>query len=201
MPIIKEVTLYSFSELSDKVKEQVINSIRYSESYLDWEWYDCSIDDFTTILESIGFNNVKIGFRGFWSQGDGAHFTGSYQYKAGALAKVKKEYPEYEALHRFAKELQELESKDFYAIQFKISHSGHYQHENCTSFDFEDVRNNYGYTNKGFNERGYTEACRSFMQEIYASLEKEYNWLNEDDQIIDFIISNEFLYNEDGSIA
>lgn len=201
MTITKEITLYSFDELSDKAKEKAINKIRYSESYLDWNWYDYTIEDFTNILETIGFNDVKIGFSVFYSQGGGAHFTGSYRYKAGALAHVKKEYPKYEALHTFAKELQELESKDFYSIRFKISHNGHYQHENCTSFDFEDIRNNYGYTNQGFNEDGYMEACRSFMQEIYSSLKKEYDYLMEDEQIIDFINNHEFLYNEFGGIA
>jgi len=199
MPIITTKTLYQFDELSDNAKLKTIESVRNNPHYLDDQWYDYLIDDFIEILESIGFYNVEIRFTGFGSQGDGAHFTGSYRYKAGALAKVKKEYPEYTALHDLAKTLQELESKDFYAIQFKITHRGHYSHENCTSFDFEDNRESYGYTRKGFNEDGYTEACRSFMQEIYNSLEEAYNWYHEEDQIIEHIQANELLFNVDGT--
>jgi len=199
MPIITTKTLYQFDELSDNAKLKTIESVRNNPHYLDHEWYDYAIDDFKTMLESIGFYNVEIRFTGFGSQGDGAHFTGSYQYKNGSLAKVKKEYPAYTALHDLAKALQDLESKDFYAIRFKITHQGHYSHAYCTSFDFEDNREIYGYTRKGFNEDGYTEACRSFMQEIHNSLEKEYNWYREEDQIIEHIQANELLFNVDGT--
>jgi len=199
MPITKTTTLYSFDELSENAKLKAVENMRNNPHYIDYEWYDCSIDDFKTMLELIGFYNVKIGFTGFCCQGDGAHFTGSYRYKAGALAKVKKEYSTYIELHDLAKTLQELESKDFYSIRFKITHQGHYSHAYCTSFDFEDTREDYGYTRKGFNEDGYTEACRSFMQEIYQSLEKEYNWIHEAEQVMEHIQANELLFNEDGT--
>lgn len=199
MPIIKTTTFYQFDELSDNAKLKAIESVRDNPYYLDHEWYDYVIDDFKTMLGLIGFYNVEIGFTGFCCQGDGAQFTGSYSYKAGALAKVKKEYPKYTALHDLTKALQDLESKDFYSIRFKISHFGRYSHENCTNFDFEDKRENYGYTRNGFDEDGYIEVCRSFMQEIYNSLEKEYNWLHEAGQVMEHIQANEFLFNEAGT--
>lgn len=156
-------------------------------------WYESTLESMKEALELIGFNDVKIGFSGFWSQGDGANFTGSYSYQKGAYKRALKEYPQWGELHRLAKELQALESKDFYSISFKISHRGHYSHENCNTFEFEDCRHHYGWARDSFDESPYIEACRSFMQDIYSHLEKEYDYfrsweyVKEDPEAWDFI--------------
>ncbi len=165
-----------FSKLTEEQQKDFFDHNQEKFDVCEY-WYDGCIEDMQVALESIGFNDVKIGFSGFWSQGDGAHFTGSYSYKKGALKQALKDYSQWGELHTLAKELQALESKDFYAITFKISHRGHYQHENCTSFEFEDTRHNYGWTSDKFDEQPYIQACREFMQHIYQSLEKEYDYL------------------------
>ena len=94
------------------------------------------------------------------------------------MAKVKKEFPKWSELHQFAQELQELQRKCFYSMYMRITHSGYYQHENCTSFDFQDNRNQYGDCSSDFDENEWKECCRSFMQHIYSELEKEYNHIS-----------------------
>lgn len=194
-------TCYSFSELSEDQKRSYIEKRPQEFEPYDG-WFESTIEANKYALEMVGFSDVKIGFSGFWSQGDGAHFAGNYRYKKGALALVKKEYPQWDDLHLLVKELQELEKKYFYSIRFSISHSGHYQHENCTSFDFEDVRNNHGYTNPNFEEKPFKDACRSFMQDIYYSLQKEYEYLSsveyilENSDLFDYIEISEYEYEQ-----
>ena len=64
-----------FNELSDKIKEKVLD--KYRDINVDHEWYDFTVDNLQKELEDeYGFSNVKISFSGFASQGDGASFTG-----------------------------------------------------------------------------------------------------------------------------
>lgn len=199
MPIVK--TFYSFTELSEDQKRAYIEANSEKFSPHD-DWFESTIENTEEALKLIGFYNVGIAFSGFSSQGDGAQFTGKYRYKKGALAKVKKEYPEWDDLHRLVKELQELERKYFYSIRFTISHSGHYSHENCTSFDFEDIRNNHGDTNPDFEEQPFKNCCRSFMQDIYQWLKKEYEYLSsvecilENSDLFDYIELSEYEYKQ-----
>ncbi len=161
-----------FSALTEEQQKDLYDNNPSKFSVADDFWFESSIDSFVEALEFIGFSGVKVGFSGFWSQGDGAHFTGSYSYKKGALAAVKKEYPNYTALHSLAESLQKLQAKHFYSIEFTIKHNGRYSHELSTIFDFEDTRHNYGWVSETFDENPWKDACRGFMQDIYSSLEK-----------------------------
>jgi|26BtaG_2_1085354.scaffolds.fasta_scaffold36361_1 hypothetical protein len=180
MPLTR--TFYKFSELS-KSEQKAYFEANQEKFALTEDWYWCTIENIKEALERIGFSKVNINFSGFWSQGDGAHFTGNYVYKKGALASIKKEYPEWEELHQLAERLQRLSQQDFYSITFKVSHSGHYQHENCTVFDFEDSRNTYGWVSENFTESLWIIACKEFMKHIYKILENEYDYQSSWDNI------------------
>ncbi len=66
---------YTFDELSPEAKKNAIEKNRdYDiESY---DWWESIIEGFTEDLEEIGMTNVDCQFSGFYSQGDGASFTG-----------------------------------------------------------------------------------------------------------------------------
>jgi hypothetical protein len=77
-------TVYTFRELIEASEDPESNvSSRAVDRARDWlsegaamfDWYEFSIDDWTTALEQVGFTDAKINFSGFWSQGDGASFT------------------------------------------------------------------------------------------------------------------------------
>ncbi len=165
-----------FSKLTEEQQKDFFDHNQTKFDVPD-DWDECLIDDITAALECIGFGGVKVGFRGFWSQGDGANFTGCYSYKKGALKAVTKEHPWLTTIHELAKELQALESKNFYKIGFKITHSGRYAHENSNTFEFWDDRSNYGYVSHSFDDSPWIAACRGCMQDIYNLLEKEYDYL------------------------
>ena len=68
--------VYTFEELPENIQDELIAKEQELVAD-DWDYfysYDI-IDDWEEKLESQGFNNPKINYRGFWSQGDSASFT------------------------------------------------------------------------------------------------------------------------------
>jgi len=66
---------YTFDELSPEAKKNAIDRNRYYniESY---DWWEPIIEGFTEEMEAIGMADIDCQFSGFYSQGDGASFTG-----------------------------------------------------------------------------------------------------------------------------
>lgn len=102
-------------------KEELIDKHR------DWnvehsDWYDCVYSGFIEDMKAIGIDATKMYFSGFWSQGDGACFEGSvedWDLFLGSLGYTDKVLTQHAMDH----------------FRFSVKHSGHYYHENCTSFD------------------------------------------------------------------
>lgn len=177
---MKTIVQKFFSDYTDDQKAEAKAFFnRHFEKFVPHdEWYECTIGDIVCALECIGFSDVKVYFSGFCSQGDGAQFVGNYRYKKGGLAKVKKDYPQWTDLHDLAQALQTAEAKHFYNIRARIRSSGHYSHEYCTAFDFEDIRHNHGWVSEHFEESDFIDPMRSFMRAIYRMLEQEYDYLS-----------------------
>jgi hypothetical protein len=66
---------YTFDELSPEAKKHAMDSNRdyNTESY---DWWEPIIEGFTEEMEAIGMADIDCQFSGFYSQGDGASFTG-----------------------------------------------------------------------------------------------------------------------------
>lgn len=140
------------------------------------EFAEPVIEDFKELCAIIGIDVDNVYFSGFWSQGDGAMFTGSFYHKAGSVKAIKKFCPKDKELHRIAIELSKAQKKHFYSISGTIKHRGHYYHENCASFDFDDTRHNYGWTNSSFDENDFEQPLKELMQWLYSSLERSYEY-------------------------
>ena len=66
---------YTFDELSPEAKKHAIDSNR--DYHIDsHNWWDPIIEGFTEEIEAIGMTDIHCAFSGFYSQGDGASFTG-----------------------------------------------------------------------------------------------------------------------------
>lgn len=63
----------TFNQLADRAKETARND--YRTDGLDYQWWDCTYEEWTAELKDMGFDGINIAFTGFWSQGDGASFT------------------------------------------------------------------------------------------------------------------------------
>ncbi len=194
-----------FSDHTPEVQALILTK---NADYLtgDESWHDGIIEMFKEKLKMIGFfdgysQKLDIHYRGFWNQGDGAQFVGSWNYEKGSLAKVKAEFPQDEDLHNFAEKLMNLARKYQYNMPFSIKSQGHYQHHNCTSFNF-DYAGNYNSTMvEGDVEDEVVEACRDYMQHIYKTLESEYEQQQEESFLRNYFNDSDTEFEADGSIA
>lgn len=214
MPETKEYTIYTFEELSDDAKEKAREWFRqyvFTDSN-DWEHV---YEDAATVGELIGIDlrqrrvetiggsiryEPAIFFSGFWSQGDGACFEGDYTYKKGALKALKAhiggESEGDRTLLNIAERLQRLQRKNFYRLEARMKHSGHYYHSGCMSVDvsLKDVDHW-----PDDSEIELKTCMRDFADWIYRQLEKEQEYQSSDEQVDENIKINEYTFDEDGN--
>jgi len=209
---MREITikLYQYDELTDDAKEK---ARQWYRTHFDFSFeQEAIIEDAKEIAALMGLNidkvyysglmglNIdKVYYSGFWSQGDGASFTGHYKYRKGALKAVKDYAPLDKELHRIAQELQNIQSKYFYKISCDITQSGNYQHENTMRFDFR-LNWEYLYTTMAF-EADISEALRDFARWIYNTLKNAYETQTEDEEVEESIRANEYEFTENGERA
>ena len=158
------------------------------------EWWDCTYEDAKTIAAIMGIEIDKINFTGFWCQGDGAQFTGSYSYAKGSIKKVKEFAPVDEILHGIVKDLTAFQKRFFYTVTATIESSGSYSHEYCTRIQVEDQHGEL----KSEDDEELSAILRRYMKWIYRQLETEYDYQNADEQVDENILCNEYQFTEDG---
>ena len=197
---VAEIELYTFDELPEPAKEHAREW--YRTKCLDYDWWDCVYGDAKTIAGKMGIDIDNIYFSGFWSQGDGASFTGSYRYAKGALKSVKEYAPEDEELHRIAGGLQSIQKRYFYSLRASITNgagSNYYSHNGTMHIEAWDARRS-GYADVGNAEGELADLMRSFSDWIYQQLREEYEFLVSNEQVDEAICANEYEFTEDGSI-
>lgn len=169
---------------------------------IECDWQECVLEDAKEIGEMLGIDFAMKGkepaiwYRGFWSQGDGACFEGTWRYSAGCVKAVKDYAPQDTELHRIAKELRDASRKVFYTARAVVRHCGYYYHEGCTSIDVEAEKGDVSAV-----EDDIADALRDFMCWIYRSLEKEWRYQNSDECVAENILANEYDFEADGSIV
>jgi len=205
MPTTKEITVYKFSELSESVKKKVLERYRENIEF----FHDFVIDDARVMLGMFGFSNVKIEFSGFWSQGDGACFTGGFDSSTFGFDKVVEYAPQDKGIVRVAEGFKGVCS-EYSSVRFslyKISH--HYSHHNTigiTDVDFCDLKTGEGvydfFNDKQVKEWKYLQKLsQDLMQWIYKRLEEEWEYQTSDEQILEQLNDGGQEYLEDGSVA
>lgn len=184
------VHMYQFKELDDKAKEAARKWFR--KDYPDHGWWDCIYNDAKEIAKYFGVEIDKIGFSGFWSQGDGAYFTGQFRgIDLNTLDALKESYPTEEHLHSLLRRLLRMHHPDESWIS--IDASGRYSHSATMTFDDYDD----SYTRETLEE--IMKCLRSFADWIYARLEKEHKYLTSDECVDESIIANEYWFLVDGT--
>jgi hypothetical protein len=195
---MKTVTIetYSFDELSDKAKETARDWFREGMEF-DPEF---TIDDAKTQFGLCGFDITRIFYRGFWSQGDGACFEGTWRARDVNSKALKENCPLDTELHRIANECDRI-ALEFQHAYLKVEHRGPYYHENCTDFTLSIVDENEDEIDTAESseaESDLIEVSRDAMRWIYRQLEKEYEYRNADEQIDESILANEYAFSESG---
>lgn len=185
-------TLYEFSELSDSAKETALEKLR--DLNTTHEWWEFVEDDAKQCGAILGIEIDQIRFTGFWSQGDGACFEGSYRYAKGAVGAITEHTGGTDSeLISIATRLQELQRPAFYTATASCAHRGHYYHSGCMAVECDAEKGT-------LDHDALTSALRSFADWVYTRLEKEHEYLTSDEQVIESIEANEYEFSEAGEL-
>lgn len=210
---------YTFDQLPDDAKMRVIDDHR--DVNVDGiEWWDGVYMDAEHVAGLLGITVERIFFSGFWSQGDGACFTGLWDasdvQEPGAAHHVKEHAPQDEKLHEIAASIDDLIARASACTpSARISHRhGNYCHEHSVSIDVEGVlpddydewsdfeRAVYDAAMKAHNmdtfEDDVADVLRNFMCWVYRRLEDEHDYLTSDEHVAEWLSEQTTLYDENG---
>lgn len=199
--INKEITLYSVSDLKENpiVLKNVLDKQYHINVEIDF-WYEGIIDDHTQKLESLGFNEVKIAFTGFGSQGDGASFTcNSIDFK---------KWLSENSTNNNNKRLLSLLNKDLIELDGNIKRDRytHYCHWNTTTLYLSDSvfgeKNSYPNIESTIEQldKDITNFMQSYNKKIYKDLDNTYDELTSEKAILETLEANNYEFTEDGNI-
>ena len=210
MPQVVEITVYTIDELSDAAKEAA--RAWYRESCLDHEWYDFVYEDFQTICGILGVtlatspvslygggtrDKPHLWWTGFWSQGDGASFEGSYAHARGATRAIRAHAPKDDELHRIADALQAAQKRNFWQLHSTITQRGRYYHEYTMAIEVERDSPTWQPPTDDAEE-AVTEAMRDLARWLYRQLRAEHDHLTSDDAIDETLVANESTFTAAG---
>lgn len=216
---VEEKTEFKFSELSDRAKDKARNEY-YSGDYPEYDWWDCTYEDAFRIgallgieisktwhvsnrPERNGYDTIDISFSGFYSQGDGASFKGSYGFVPDALQKIAAETNDEELL-RIAQELtllqvtRRLQGLEPFSATIKTSGRGLHSNTMDVSVNSEDEDDEHNQVSDDL-ETEVTQLMRDFADYIYSCLEEEYDYLTSDEYVDERLSESDDLYDEDGA--
>ena len=93
---MQEKEEYEIWDLKGEALQRAIDGIKSSEAFgerdIDLDW---RVHDFEQEIEQLGLGEVEISYSGFYSQGDGASFTGIVYDKKKFLKAIGFEVPDY----------------------------------------------------------------------------------------------------------
>lgn len=196
-----------YHELDDRAKERVRQLLEP-----DHGWWEATYDQAKEEGTTKGFRIDDIGFSGFWSQGDGASWTGAVR-----LRDWVPDNPE-DMETRIVRELVRNEEINLLA---NVYTRGYGLHEMTMQLDWNpEVYDEQQVLREGplagatvadllapfprllFDlEAAMLESARDFACEIYRNLEKEYEHQTSDEYIAGLCEANEYEFDEDGNWA
>jgi hypothetical protein len=166
--------VYKFNELSQEAKETAIE--HFADINLS-DWFDMTLDEEVRKLKELGFDNPKIYFSGFASQGDGACFT---CYNVDFRVFMNGKYKDYST-----------------ALSCSITHNYRYFFATSTTVHL-DIDDNVSEEIYNEIEEAVKDERERLGNEIYRTLEKEYDYLTSEASIIETIEANEYEFTKDG---
>ena len=216
MPRNKVTEVFKYEELSDSAKEKARDWYRGEGP--DYEWWDSVYDDFVEVCNILGVElandpvrlmnggtsyKPRIAFSGFWSQGDGASFSGCFRGKLDMVEKIKEYAPLDTDLHNIAACLFVGFVQPYNATcRVDITTSGRYSHSHTMRFEFNEYETSEGEW-EPMEDRGREEVVKNNLRWLadwlYRTLEKEHDYLTSDEVVAENIIANGYEFDEYGS--
>lgn len=211
MPEVIETTVYTFDELDERARERARDW--YREGIPHEAWHEFVFEDFERICDILGVDLATrpvhlfgggtrakpcIWFSGFASQGDGACFEGSYSYRKGASRAIRAYAPRDERLAAIAEQLQQIQRKNLYALEARVTHRGRYHHEHSMEISVER-NSDRSQPPTADAADGVSEALRDLARWLYRQLEQEYDHQMSNELVDEDIITNGYTFTEAGS--
>ena len=180
-----------YQDLPEDRKEQ--EREKYREHGLGYDWWDGVYDYAKETAEKFGLDIDDISFSGFWSQGDGASYTGNLFFKECDASELPEDVRDvYRTLHEVNSLIKIAHSKEYLFAQITRDASM-YAHEGSMQFDFaEGVTEECACDILDAREKDITEALRDYARWIYRTLEKEYEYLTSDEAIDELLHYEEY---------
>jgi hypothetical protein len=191
--ITQRFVVYKFDDLSKEAKEKAIEKHR---EFLSEVWDgDYVQDDFKEDMKKWGIDEIEIQYSGFWSQGDGASFTGWID-----IPKFLKEAGWEKDYAKLLKAINDGEDIDDVAKIERISH--HYSHANTVQVKPLYYRGEDEEVDKQADKLGdeMTDFVREKSRELYRKLEQSYEYETSDENVAESIRINEYEFTADGKL-
>ncbi|USN15622.1 hypothetical protein KIKIMORA_05040 [Brevundimonas phage vB_BpoS-Kikimora] len=203
MPMTQTRTLYQIDELpTEKAKAAarqwftdvvMAGDTNYADTVLE------EADDFAALMgitiDTERNGSPRILWSGFYTQGDGACFTGGYVFKAGALAALKEEAPQDAKLLQIAADLFTLQQDNAFALRAEISHRDRYTHSG--SVDIHVTLGEDGDVTPE-TERALADVLRRYMDWIWEQLREAYEAETSDEAVNETLQINGYWFDETG---
>lgn len=198
-------TYYKFSELSEQAQAKAVEKEQQHQGET-WGEYALDHDCFHAAGKILGIDIDNIYFRGFWSQGDGACFEGSYQYKADMPKNIREAFPTATDLHEIADTLEaaqgvlgDTSSSNVYAEDRYMHTRVGVEAANMWEEDLEDCGVDPAQAYDAADS--VRQALQVFAHWIYTSLEKDYEYATSEENVRERLEDYEeiYEYDEDGN--
>lgn len=221
-----EQTEFSYKELSAKAQEK---ARQWFSETLDYEWWEHTYEHATADAKEKGFDIEDIRFSGFWSQGDGASWTGRVDLKQFLEHHLKEDNPEY--ARYFVLQAILNEEYDWVEQHTDVHRSGyHYVHDNMMrleSINYSRLESVEADDEERLQEEGplqradiyqlregikiddlmdkletwVIEEAQDYARQIYDDLEAEYEHLTSEESLIESAEANGWMFDEDGVLV
>jgi hypothetical protein len=218
--------VYTYAELDANAKEKAREWWMQAGAG-DTDWADYVECDFHETLKALGFdpfvhtgsylsaNDARarrstVTWSGFWSQGDGAAFGGTWRasdFAPDALLKNRPaswgptpglteggESKENAELHRIAGEIRACVDAGLTFARLETPYRGF--HMSLASSEF--VEGDIERSGDAEIDETFIEAARDLARAFYKALEAEYEYQHSEEQIAEAMEANEYTFTVDG---
>ena len=164
-----KIKTYSFDELSEEVKEDVI--CEFQDVNVNYDWYDYLYDDFKEDLKEIG-----LGANTFYWSIDRDRFF----YSPDIFVEDERKFLKYAGWDLRTKDARGI--IDYNGLSIEVSHYGGGRAGNYV-----------------LNEDDLTDILRDKFEDFLSTLSKQWDYLTSWEAIEETILINEYTFLEDGS--
>ncbi len=198
----EEETVFTFAELSEDAKEHARDWMRDCEM----RDFDPCMEPYETAARIIGIEDIDIAYSGFYSQGDGASFKGTFSFVPGCCTAIRKEFGRDSELHRIADELSALNCRLRLAHGITLKgtitrNDARYCHDYTMQAEIHDENGDSPECLTVQDDDEFTDLMRRFARWIYKGLEEDYEYRLSDAAIDESIEANEYHFTEEGEIV